>query len=397
MCGRPWRTVRPIQAPLASGSRWGSLAGHVKEEEQSLSTHAGQQSLVGQKVVGVDPLGAGQFDFRLPQLVAEPLKAPSRGQDGLPITCHAPGTARDGRAQADPWGRSRARRRVRRRRPRCPSSPTPPGRTMPLPTAPGWLIAPAADDRSPRRQAGRHRPQGADFRRDFRTLVAGRQERHRGRACPEVHGSNAGRRQAATFPRRRSPRWRSCRSEHCRYSPLGQEHLAHPVPVLGFVPADPEELWGREPGQCRVRDHPDQRLAAAGAGEACGKAVKIVAPLLPALPAGVACRVILIERDLNEILNSQAQMLVRRNESLPDTPERRDRLKDAYIRTLQRAKAFLRHRPLTRLLVLQRSEVLGNPAEAALQIGNFLGGDLSTDRMAAEVDPTLHRQRAARD
>jgi len=104
--------------------------------------------------------------------------------------------------------------------------------------------------------------------------------------------------------------------------------------------------------------------------------------------------VILIERDLDEILDSQAQMLARRKKNLPDTLERRDRLKDAYVRTLRQAKTFLRNRASTRLLVLQRSEVLRNPAGAASQIGGFLGSRLATAKMAAEVDPSLHRQRA---
>jgi tetratricopeptide (TPR) repeat protein len=127
--------------------------------------------------------------------------------------------------------------------------------------------------------------------------------------------------------------------------------------------------------------------------EAKGKAVKIVAPLLGALPKDLACRVILIERDLNEILNSQARMLLRRNENLPDTPERRDRLKDAYAMTLRRARTFLRNRPATGLLLLQRSEVLRDPTAAASQINGFLGGQLAISKMAAEVDPSLHRQR----
>jgi predicted AlkP superfamily phosphohydrolase/phosphomutase/tetratricopeptide (TPR) repeat protein len=124
-----------------------------------------------------------------------------------------------------------------------------------------------------------------------------------------------------------------------------------------------------------------------------GKAVKIVAPLLTSLPPGHAYRVILIERDFNEILNSQAQMLLRRNENLPDTLERRERLKDAYAQTLLRAKTFLGNRPHTRLLVLQRNEVLADPAGAASQIEAFLEAPLGVSQMAAEVDPALHRQR----
>ena len=135
------------------------------------------------------------------------------------------------------------------------------------------------------------------------------------------------------------------------------------------------------------------RRDAAWVRQAKGKAIKIIAPLLSALPKEIPCLAILIERDLNEILNSQARMLLRRGETLPDTPERRDRLKDAYAATLRQAKAFLRGRPGTGLMVLQRSEVLGNPAEAAAQIDAFLGGGLETSAMAAQVDPSLHRQR----
>ena len=126
--------------------------------------------------------------------------------------------------------------------------------------------------------------------------------------------------------------------------------------------------------------------------EATGKAVKIVTPLLGALPAGLPCRVILIERDLNEILDSQARMLVRRGQDLPDTPERRTRLKDAFIRSTEQAKTFLTNRPGTGLLVLQRGDVLCDPATAARQIGDFLGGGFDVAKMAGEVDPSLDRQ-----
>ncbi|MGA3236923.1 MAG: hypothetical protein ABSG03_11500 [Bryobacteraceae bacterium] len=61
------------------------------------------------------------------------------------------------------------------------------------------------------------------------------------------------------------------------------------------------------------------------------------------------------------------------------------------------AKAFLRKRPATALLVLQRSEILHDPAAAASQIGDFLGSPLATSKMAAEVDPSLYRQHGLRE
>ncbi len=132
--------------------------------------------------------------------------------------------------------------------------------------------------------------------------------------------------------------------------------------------------------------------------EARGKAVKIVAPLLPYLPAGFAYRVILVERNLDEVLESQSQMLIRRGEkvagTVEDTPARRARLKEEYGRQMHKMKSSLQSRSQTRVLFLNRHELLKNPQAAAEAVNRFLGGSLAPDRMAAEVDPSLHRQRA---
>jgi hypothetical protein len=128
--------------------------------------------------------------------------------------------------------------------------------------------------------------------------------------------------------------------------------------------------------------------------EGRGKAIKIVAPLLATLPPGLACRVILSERDLEEVLDSQERMLVRRNQPLPATPERRRMLKNEYARTLGRVKAMLARRPGTQLLVVERSKAIADPEGTALKVNEFLGGGLELAKMAATIDPTLHRIRA---
>jgi predicted AlkP superfamily phosphohydrolase/phosphomutase/tetratricopeptide (TPR) repeat protein len=127
--------------------------------------------------------------------------------------------------------------------------------------------------------------------------------------------------------------------------------------------------------------------------EAKGKAVKIVAPLLPYLPAGAAYRVIFIERNLDEILESQDQMLIRRSEKLEDTPARRARLKEEYGRLVHKVRNSLLHRPEIRALFLNRDEVLNDPQAAAGAMNRFLGGRFAAAPMAAQVDPSLNRQR----
>jgi len=129
--------------------------------------------------------------------------------------------------------------------------------------------------------------------------------------------------------------------------------------------------------------------------EGRGRAIKIVAPLLAALPPGLACRVILSERDLEEVLDSQERMLMRRNqEALPSTPERRRMLKDEYARTLGRVKAMLTRRPNTQLLIIGHSNVISDPLVSAERVNKFLGGGLNVAKMAAAIDPSLHRHRA---
>jgi hypothetical protein len=120
-----------------------------------------------------------------------------------------------------------------------------------------------------------------------------------------------------------------------------------------------------------------------------------VAPLLAALPEGLACRVILSERDLEEVLDSQDRMLVRRNQPVDTTPERRRMLKLEYARMVGRAKAMLVRRPDAELLVVQHSDVISDPMGSAERVNQFLGGGLDVGKMAAAIDPTLHRNRAS--
>jgi tetratricopeptide (TPR) repeat protein len=128
--------------------------------------------------------------------------------------------------------------------------------------------------------------------------------------------------------------------------------------------------------------------------EARGRVIKIIAPLLVALPPGLACRIILCERDLDEVLDSQERMLLRRNQLPAATPRRRRMLKDEYMRTLVRVKAMLTRRTRSQLLVVEHSTAISDSLVTAERINQFLGGGLDVAKMAAAVEPTLHRNRA---
>jgi tetratricopeptide (TPR) repeat protein len=127
--------------------------------------------------------------------------------------------------------------------------------------------------------------------------------------------------------------------------------------------------------------------------EARGKAIKIVAPLLSALPAELPCQIIFAERDLDEVLDSQDRMLARRNQNTALTPVRRQMLRNEYARTTVRVKAMLARRPATQVLNVEYREAVSNAAAVAAKVNAFLGGGLDVTKMAASVDSRLHRNR----
>ena len=141
---------------------------------------------------------------------------------------------------------------------------------------------------------------------------------------------------------------------------------------------------------------PVKRLLAASSWlrDARGKAIKIVAPLLAALPPDLPCRLILVERDLDEVLDSQDRMLLRRNQPVDAKPERRRKLREEYQRILDRVKAMPAQRALTRILVISYGAAIAEPRTVAEALGQFLDGGLDAVKMAAAVDPALHRNRA---
>jgi hypothetical protein len=123
-----------------------------------------------------------------------------------------------------------------------------------------------------------------------------------------------------------------------------------------------------------------------------GRAVKLVHALLPHVPAELPCRVVLLERNLAEVLASQSAMLRRRGE--PEVAADGPRLERAFGRQLREVRAQLEARPRTRLLLLEHARVIAEPAAAARELAAFLGGGLDLAAMAAVVDVTLYRQRA---
>lgn len=126
--------------------------------------------------------------------------------------------------------------------------------------------------------------------------------------------------------------------------------------------------------------------------DAEGHAIKVVSPLLTALPAGFEYRVLFLRRDLGDVLRSQSRMLESRHEPAgPPDPAMRQH----FERHLAEVTAWLARQPGFGTLELDFQETLEHPLLTAERIENFLGRPLDLSAMAACIDRNLPSSRPA--
>lgn len=125
--------------------------------------------------------------------------------------------------------------------------------------------------------------------------------------------------------------------------------------------------------------------------DAPGKVVKVIAALLPYLPATYRYRVVFMQRDMTEVLASQRQMLIRRGEDPNKIPD--EIISKLFEKHLRQVNEWVAQQSNVERLDVNYNEMLKNPAPFIAQINAFLGGNLDIAQMAQVVDPSLHRQR----
>jgi predicted AlkP superfamily phosphohydrolase/phosphomutase/Flp pilus assembly protein TadD len=151
-------------------------------------------------------------------------------------------------------------------------------------------------------------------------------------------------------------------------------------------PADQDNPRGYFEHEQATRLHQD----ASWVPQARGKAVKIVAHLLPYLPEGEQYRLIFMHRDMREVVASQKAMLERlgrKGGGLADA-----RLMRAYTQQLVRVQTWLRRRAEIPVLAVNYAEALAEPAATAAKLARFLGEPFDAPAAAAAIEPSLRRQ-----
>lgn len=125
--------------------------------------------------------------------------------------------------------------------------------------------------------------------------------------------------------------------------------------------------------------------------QARGKVVKVIVQLLQFLPAELPCQVVLMQRDIDEVLESQATMLAKQ---LPASQAQT--LKAIFQRHWEQSRSRLESSPECRLLVVEHRSLLTRPeTEISRLIEFFTPQQLKREEMRRVVDPTLYRSRSS--
>jgi Sulfotransferase domain len=121
-----------------------------------------------------------------------------------------------------------------------------------------------------------------------------------------------------------------------------------------------------------------------------GKALKVISHLVKELPPDNFYSVILVRRDLTEVLKSQNIMLKRRQQPNPIEDAQAEEL---YRKHLLNVQLHLQNSPNTEVLSLRFHEIVHDPLTSARQISRFVPGRLDPNRMAGVVNERLYRNR----
>jgi len=120
-------------------------------------------------------------------------------------------------------------------------------------------------------------------------------------------------------------------------------------------------------------------------------AVKIVAHWLHFLPPEFEYSIVFMERELEEVIKSQDEML-----KFAGRPARKynlDLIANSYRRLIEVTKSWLSSQKNINTIYINHHEVITNPSHVAERINKFLGNILNDNQMPSVIDHALYHQK----
>lgn len=119
--------------------------------------------------------------------------------------------------------------------------------------------------------------------------------------------------------------------------------------------------------------------------------MKVISDLLKELSSDYFFKLIFMNRNLEEVVVSQNKMLIRRGE--PPQPGDDEKMLALFEKHLVRVRRWIDQQPNFEALFVDYREILKDPVRQVERIQALLEKELDLEKMAAVVDPQLHRNR----
>lgn len=126
--------------------------------------------------------------------------------------------------------------------------------------------------------------------------------------------------------------------------------------------------------------------------EAEGKVFKMVSMLLFHLPATYPYQVVFMEREIDEMLASQAKMLARLGQVGAGIPDAQ--MKAFYVSHLAKVRAWLASQANMRVHYCSFNAMLATPEREVSALAGFIDRPLDEERMVGMIDRSLYRNKA---
>ena len=124
-----------------------------------------------------------------------------------------------------------------------------------------------------------------------------------------------------------------------------------------------------------------------------GKAVKIIAQLLPYLPPKHRYKIVLMDREISEVLISQQIMLGKtREEAIRNYPFK---MAQTFYEQIEKVHRWVDKQPYVDLIVIKYQEAIENPEDTIHKINDFLEREMNTSAMLSAIDKKLYRNQNA--
>ncbi len=127
--------------------------------------------------------------------------------------------------------------------------------------------------------------------------------------------------------------------------------------------------------------------------ECNSKVVKVISNLLPDLPLNTRYKVVMMERDVEEILASQRRMIKKLGKKVAEETYPLQ-LIQKLKQSVKDAKEWAQKQPHVELLIVNYKDVIENPFIEAMRVSDFLNNAVLPEQMVNIVDPNLYREKS---